>query len=89
MPDPNQCPECEAKVILNGGVAARVLDETCSTIYSHIEAGKTFKDEDVQALVVMANKIEDDVFRFQRKVLESIGFKGPWPHSLTFDSPTT
>lgn len=83
-PPPENCPEC-AKVILNGGVAARVLDETCTTIYNFLEEGGKFKDADIKALVIMANKLEDDVFRFQRKVLESIGFTGPWPHSLTFD----
>ena len=82
MPE-DPCPEC-AKVILNGGVAARVLDETCHTIYTFLENGSEFKDADIKDLVLKANKLEDDVFRFQRKVLESIGFKGPWPNSLTF-----
>ena len=83
MPDPENCPECQAKVILNGGVAARVLDETCHAIYEFIESGKRLDSQ--LELVEMANKLEDDVFRFQRRVLESMGFKGPWPHSLTFD----
>ena len=78
-----QCPECEAKVILNGGVAARVLDETCKTIYRHIESGKHLDNQ--LELVEMANALEDQVFIFQRKVLESIGFQGPWPHALTFE----
>lgn len=82
LPLPDECPECEAKVILNGGVTARILDETCQTIYNHVEAGKQFKN--VLHLVEMANKLEDDAFRFQRAVLDAIGFKGPWPHSLDF-----
>lgn len=82
MPHHNRCPECE-KVILNGGVAARVLDETCQTIYNHLESGGEF--ENISELVVKANEIEDLVFRFQRAVLEGIGFTGPWPHSLTFN----
>lgn len=88
MPDPDpppaNCPECEQKTILNGGVAARVLDETCHTIYEFLERGGKFSDADKLSLVTLANKLEDDVFRFQRKVLEGIGFKGPWPHSLSF-----
>ena len=87
MPSHNQdppCPEC-AKVILNGGVAARVLDETCHSIYNFFEEGGHFSNQDKQDLVVMANKLEDDVFRFQRRVLEAIGFQGPWPNSLTFE----
>lgn len=74
------CPEC-AKVILNGGVAARVLDETCHTIYQYLEKeGNKF--ENIEDLVVRANEIEDKVFDFQREVLEGLGFTGPWPKSL-------
>lgn len=83
-PPPSGCPECEAKIILNGGVAARVLDETCHTIYEFLERGK-FSEADKLELVVMANKLEDDVFKFQRRVLEAMGFKGPWPNSLTLE----
>lgn len=82
MPDPPNCPECEAKVILNGGVAARVLDETCHSIYEFMERGKHLENQ--LELVEMANALEDQVFRFQRRVLESMGFTGPWPHSLQF-----
>ena len=77
------CPECEAKIILNGGVAARVLDETCHSIYEFLERGK-FSDADKFALVVLANKLEDDAFKFQRRALEAMGFKGPWSNALTF-----
>lgn len=73
------CPEC-AKVILNGGVAARVLDEVCSSIYEHME--KDGKFPNIKDLVVQANLIEDEVFKFARMVLEGQGFTGPWPHSL-------
>jgi len=78
----NDCPEC-AKVILNGGISARVLDETCSTIYNHLETGGEFKN--VKDLVKRANQIEDLVFEFSRAVLEGVGFKGPWPRSLRKD----
>lgn len=85
MPDDETgpCPECSAKVILNGGVAARVLDETCDAIYQYQERGGKFTDAEARALVIMANKLEDDVFRFQRRVLDSIGFKGPYSHALS------
>lgn len=77
------CPEC-AKVILNGGIAARVLDETCESVYDFLEHGGKFDKTTLAQLVVKANEIEDLVFRFQRAVLEGQGFNGPWPHSLTF-----
>lgn len=75
------CPECEQKLILNGGITARVLDETCARIYDFVEAGKTFPR--AKKLVEMANKLEDDAFKFSREVLEQMGFKGPWPNSMS------
>ena len=83
MPDDppiEPCPACEEKIILNGGVAARVLDETCHSIYEFIEKGGKFPN--ALKLVNMANDIEDRVFAFSKEVLSQIGFKGPWPKSM-------
>jgi len=84
MPDdplPTGCPECETKIILNGDITARVLDSTCERIDAFVGAGKTFPN--AHKLVVMANKLEDDAFKFSREVLEQIGFEGPWPKSMS------
>jgi len=81
------CPECEEKIILNGGIAEKVLGETCYTIKRFVDKGGKFPN--AVKLVQMANKLEDDAFRFQREVLEQIGFKGPWPYSLTQDSQSS
>ena len=77
---PMSTPE-EIKIILNGGIAARVLDEICHSIYNHVEAGGHFSN--APKLVKMANEIEDDVFKFVREVLDQMGFQGPYPHSLS------
>ena len=82
MPGPNQCPECEAKVILNGDIAARNLDAICELIERHIDADKKFTN--ILDLVTQANKIEDEVDKFRRMVLDGIGFKGPYPYSIDF-----
>jgi hypothetical protein len=71
----------EEKIIINGGIAARVLDEICKSIYNYQERGGTFSDP--EKLVLMANKIEDLAFKFTREVLEQMGFEGPWPHSMS------
>ncbi len=81
MPDPLPCPECDAKIIVNGDVAARVLDVTCEAFERHLDKGGTFAN--LPKLVKMANDVEDLVFKFQREVLEQIGFSGPWPHSMS------
>ncbi len=83
MPDDPgiDCPACEAKIILNGDITARVLDSTCERIDAYVAQGKTFPD--AHKLVVMANKLEDDAFKFEREVLSQMGFVGPWPHSMS------
>ena len=64
MPDDPgiDCPACEAKIILNGDITARVLDSTCERIDAFVASGNTFPD--AHKLVVMANKLEDDAFAF-------------------------
>jgi hypothetical protein len=81
MPNPPNCPECEEKVILNGGVAEKVLGETCYTIKRFVDKGGKFSDP--LKLVQMANKLEDDAFAFQKEVLTQMGFQGPWPKSMS------
>lgn len=83
MPDdplPTGCPECEAKIILNGDIAAKVLESICERIEVFVAAGRTFPN--AHKLVVMANKLEDDAFKFTREAMEQIGFQGPWPKSM-------
>ncbi len=82
MPDdpPLDCPACEAKIILNGDITARVLDSTCERIDAFVASGGVFPD--AHKLVVMANKLEDDAFAFTKEVLSQIGFAGPWPKSM-------
>ena len=94
MPDDGRTGE-EEKIILNGGSAgvllncsASLLEETCSTIYSftehdHFDANKSTE------LVEAANKLEEmafdfqrSVFKFQKKVLEAVGFSGPFPKTM-------
>lgn len=95
--DPHQppCPECEQKIILNGGSAsailvgcAALLDKTCTQIYHAVEGGPHPFTRPLR-LVELANEIENDslalqrkVFAFQKEFLTQIGFQGPWPESM-------
>lgn len=81
MPDPQGCPECETKIILNGDVTARVLDAICERIDQFVASGKKFPD--ATKLVNMANALEDSAFAFSKEVLKQIGFTGPWPKSMS------
>ncbi len=81
MPDPICDLACQTKIIINGDVAAKVLETTCEAIERHLAAGGELpKGRD---MIVLLNRIEDDAFKLQHMFLESIGFAGPWPHSLS------
>ncbi len=84
MPDdplPTDCPACEAKIILDGDIAAQILQSTCESIERFVDSGKEFHD--AHRLVVQLNKVEDEVCKFTRMVTEEMGFKGPWPKMLS------
>lgn len=80
MPDPPVPGPEEEKIIINAGIAASVLEETCSLVYRRTEAGHGFPN--ATELVKMANEIEEMCFKFSRAVLEGVGFNGPWPKSM-------
>lgn len=79
-PEPIPCPACDAKIIVNGDMAAKVLEVTCESIERYLDKGGVFPD--ALKLVKLANKLENDAFAFQREVLEQMGFTGPWPKSM-------
>lgn len=80
MPDPLPCPSCDAKIIVNGDITAKVLESICERIDLFVAAGREFPD--ALKLVKMANKLEDDAFAFTKEALKQMGFTGPWPHSM-------
>jgi hypothetical protein len=80
-PEPQPCPACDTKIILNGDVTARVLDSICERIDKFVADGHKFPD--ALKLVNMANKLEDDAFAFAKEVMKQIGFQGPWPKSMS------
>lgn len=84
----------EEKVIINGGNSgtilianAGLLAEVCSRIYDRTESGHL---PDAKKLVLLANEIENDsfkiqkkIFKFQREFLRQVEFDGPWPDSMS------
>lgn len=94
-PTPSNCPECEEKIILNGGSAsailngnAALLDKLCTQVYRAVQR-EPHPFTDPLKLVEMANEIEDDalalqakIFAFQREFLVQVGFTGPFPASM-------
>lgn len=82
MPDPDPPPSGdEEKIIINGGVAARVLDILCDRLYDRFEHGG-LSPEATREIVKRLNSIEDDVFKLERYFLDAVGFKGPYSHAI-------
>lgn len=84
---PNGANSDEEKIILNGGVAEKVLGETCYTIKRHVDEYQHAATEkpafpNAPKLVTIANALEDLAFLFQREVLDQIGFDGPYSHAI-------
>lgn len=71
----------EEKIIINGGVVARVLDILCDRLYDRFENGGLSVAATIE-IVKRLNSIEDDVFKLQRYFLDEVGFKGPYSHAI-------
>lgn len=70
----------EEKIIINAGIAARVLDAVCERLYDRFEKG--WEAPDIKKMVVLANELEDKAFAFEREFLDQAGFKGPYSHAI-------
>ena len=84
MPDPPipGCDlACQTKIIINGDSAARILDATCEGIERFLDHGGKLQNAD--KVLTQLVKMEDEVYKFQRAVLESMGYAGPWPKCLS------
>jgi len=71
---------CQTKIIIDGGLAARVFDETCSGLYYFFEQGGKLKD--AKKVLEQLVKAENEAFEFMRIVHEQTGYTGPLPNAL-------
>lgn len=79
--DPPVCDAACQKLILNGDIAGDVISRTCERIEAFKASGQKFRNP--LRTVEAANKIEDEAFKFERVILEEMGFTGPWSHALS------
>lgn len=71
---------CQTKIIIDGGLAARVFDETCYGLDHFFEQGGTLGNG--KRVLEQLIKAENEAFKFMRIALEEMGHKGPWPKAL-------
>lgn len=87
MPDENPPPSsgcdlaCQTKIIIDGDMVAKVLEVTCEALERFFDKGGNLKHAD--KLHERLIKLENDAYAFQRAVLESMGYSGPWPKCLS------
>lgn len=72
---------CKTKVILNGGAIQDMAHRLCYEVEK--VSGEDFPYKEGIEIVKLLNGAEDLVARAQRVFLESQGFQGPWPKSLS------
>lgn len=71
---------CQTKIIMDGGLAARVFEETCAGLYQFFERDGRLRDgQRVLEQLIIA---ENEAFKFMRIALEEMGHEGPWPDAL-------
>lgn len=71
---------CQTKIIIDGGLAGKVFEETCYGIKHFLSNGGTFHDG--QRVLAQLIKAENEAFQFMRVALEEMGHNRPWPHCL-------
>lgn len=72
---------CKEKIILNGGCIQSTLEYLCQRVQA--PGTVELSEEAGYKMVELLNTAEDAVFKAERVWLESQGFKGPWPRSLS------
>jgi len=66
---------CQTKIIINGGNAANLIEQTCEAFQAFIANGGKIKHG--QQLIAMLNSLENDAVKLQRFFLrECVGYDG-------------
>ena len=71
---------CQTKIIIDGGLAAQVFEETCKGLYQFFERGGELHNG--KKVLEQLIKAENEAFKFMRVALEEMGHQGPWPDAL-------
>lgn len=72
----------EEKIIIDGGLAGAVFEETCYSIKEFLASGRHL--DQTGKIIKKLIKAENSTFEFQRAVIEGMGYHGEhgWPLCL-------
>ncbi len=65
---------CQTKIIINGGNAASLIEQSCEALQHFFNNGGTLKSG--SKLIDRLNAIEDAAVDLQKEVLDQVGYKG-------------
>lgn len=74
---------CKAKIVLDGGNGARLVESVCETVQSlSDEQIELLTDEAAYPIIKKLNKIEDLAIEAQKMLIKIIDYDGPLPGFL-------
>jgi len=74
---------CKTKIIINGGNAANLIEQSCEALQFYFNAGGEFPHDEGEKLIMRLNLLENDAVELQKAVLKAIGYNGPVGKMLT------
>jgi hypothetical protein len=74
---------CKTKIIIDGGMSGRVMQETRAGLQFYFEQGGQLTDDQAGKIHSTQIDLENAAYKYQRAVCDIIGYKGKYPHSLS------
>lgn len=72
---------CQTKIIINGGNAAKLIEQSCEALQHFFNNGGKLKSG--AKLIDALNALEDGAVDLQKQVLDQVGYKGKVGKMLT------
>ncbi len=68
---------CKTKIIINGGNAANLIEQSCEALQFFFSNGGAFDGNEGEHLIKRLNDLEDGAVELQKAVLKFTGYSGP------------
>jgi hypothetical protein len=65
---------CQTKIVLNGGNAAKLIEQSCEALQHFFNNGGKLKNS--TEVISLLNSLEDSAVSLQKLVIKSVGYEG-------------
>jgi hypothetical protein len=79
---PFECVPCEAKIVLDGGSASKLIEAACEAFQHYFSRGYTFTPEGFEKIIRKLNELETGAIELQKLQVHYTGYKGELPPHL-------